>query len=326
MFLNTIYLLIGLVVIVMSAGYFISGSSLLAKRFGIPKLIIGLTIIAVGTSAPEFGVNIISSMNGHNELALGNILGSNIANILLIFGFSTLFVKKITISKNSLTQVSLGLLVAILILAVSMFSFESQSIVQLTQLEGIFLVIFGLFYWFYLYKITRADSQRLEGDDLEQNQLKNIQSTPVLIVIIVTSLIVLLYGSNLVTERAVAVAHLFGISELVIAGTIVAIGTSLPELVTSISAIRQKQYDLLIGNIIGSNIVNTLFILGTSAMIHSIPIHTDGVSYIMMNVLTSVLILIGFTLFQPRVFKRWQGCILVLIYIFFLIANVNNII
>lgn len=309
--------------IVMSAGYFISGSSLLAKRFGIPKLIIGLTIIAVGTSAPEFGVNIIASINGHNELALGNILGSNIANILLIFGFSTLFIKKMTISKNSLTQVSLGLLVSVIILCFGMFSFESQAVVQLTQIEGILLIILGLFYWFYLYKITRADSERLEGDDLDQNQLRSIQSTPVLIAIIIASLVALLYGSNLVTERAVAVAQLFGISELVIAGTIVAIGTSLPELVTSISAIRQKQYDLMIGNIIGSNIVNTLFILGTSVMIQSIPIQTDGVSYIMMNVLVAIVILVGFTLFQPRVLKRWQGFILVLMYVLFLLINMH---
>lgn len=322
MLLSVFYLIIGIILVVVGADYFISGSSLIAKRFGIPKLIIGLTIVAIGTSAPEFGVNIMSSIQGHNELALGNILGSNIANILFIFAGAGLFVKRITISKGSLTQVSLGLLVSVVVLSVGMFSFGLGSLMQITQIEGIVLVVLGLFYWLYLYKVTKSDTERLESDDLEQNKLRNIKSVGALIIIIATSLAVLLYGSSMVTSSAVAIAKLFDISELVIAGTLIAIGTSLPELVTSIQAVRQKQYDLMIGNIIGSNIVNTFFILGASVVIHAIPINKDGISYLMTNVMASVLVLIAFTLFETKTFKRWQAVVLLAIYVLFLITNI----
>lgn len=323
MFLTSVYLILGILLVVIGADYFVAGSSLIAKRFGIPKLIIGLTIIAIGTSAPEFGVNIISSINEHNELALGNILGSNIANILLIFGIGALFAKKINISKNSLTQISLGLLVSIVLLCVAMFSFGVGEEVELTQIEGIVMLIFGLFYWFYLYKITKANTERLEQEDLEENVLRSIKSLGLLVLIVIASLIALLYGSSLVTDSAVTIATMFGISELVIAGTIIAIGTSLPELVTTVSAIRQKQYNLMIGSVVGSNIVNTLIILGVSAVIHSIPIHKDAVLYLMINVLVSVLMIVSFTLFQPRVFRRWQGITLVAGYVLFLIYNLS---
>jgi cation:H+ antiporter len=321
MFLTIFHLIIGIALVVISADYFIAGSSLIAKRFGIPKLIIGLTIVAIGTSAPEFGVNVISSIQGHSGLALGNVLGSNISNILFIFAGAALFTQRVIISRNSLTQVSLGLLITIVILCVGMFSLGLDSFLQITQLEGVALLVIGLFYWFYLYKITQADTERLESDDLEENKLRAIKSFGLLITIIIISLIALLYGSHLVTNSAVTIAQLFGISELVIAGTIIAIGTSLPELVTSIQAARQKQYDLMIGNIVGSNIVNTLFILGTSAVIHAIPINKDGVSYLMMNTLASVLILVGFTLFEPRTFKRWQTILLLCVYVLFLIMH-----
>ncbi len=318
MFSSILFLIIGLLLIIFGADYFIAGSSLVAKRFGIPKLIIGLTVVALGTSAPEFGVNIIASIQGHSELALGNILGSNISNVLVIFAGAAIFAKKVFISKNSLTQVSLTVLVSFVVFALSIFSFgaESRTIVQI---EGLVLLVLGFFYWFYLYKITKAETERLEGDDISDNKLSKVSSVAWVMIITLASLIALLYGSNLVTNSAVFIAQSFGISELVIAGTIIAIGTSLPELVTSIQAVRQKQFDLMLGNIVGSNIVNTLFILGASVLIRAVPVGNDAMPYLYVNSIAPILLLVGFTLFAPRAFKRWQAIFLLAAYGIFLV-------
>lgn len=317
------YLILGLGLIVIGADYFIAGSSYIAKRFGVPKLIIGLTIVALGTSAPEFAVNIISSIQGHNQLAMGNVLGSNIANILLIFAGAALFIKTITISKDSLTQVSLGLLVSIFVIVLCIFSFGLDQSMQISQYKGLALLLLGLFYWLYLYKITKADKERLEVDEIEHNKLQNIKSLSIVIGITLFSLIALLFGSNLATKNAVIIAQSLGIPELIIAATIISIGTSLPELVTGIQAIRQKQFDLLVGNVVGSNIINSLFILGTSALIHSIPVTNDAINYLAINIIASILLLVSFTLFKPRVFKRWQAIVLVIVYIIFLIYTLT---
>lgn len=321
MILHSIFLILGLLLIVFGADYFIAGSSLIAKRFGIPKLIIGLTVVALGTSAPELGVNIVASIEGHSELALGNILGSNISNIFLIFAGAALFVRKISISRNTLAQVSLTVVVSFVILALSIISFGGSPKI-ITQFEGIALLVLGIFYWFYLYKITKADTERLEDENIVDNQFSKISSVPLLILITVISLIALLCGSQLITNNAVWIAQSFGISELVIAGTIVAIGTSLPELVTSIQAVRQKQFDLMIGNVVGSNIVNTLFVLGASVLIRAIPVTSEAVPYLYANSLAAILLLVGFTLFIRLEFKRWQAIVFLALYLGFLVLTV----
>lgn len=320
MILTILLLFVGLILVVIGADYFIAGSSLIAKRFGIPKLIIGLTIVAIGTSAPELAINIISSLGGHNDLALGNILGSNISNIFLIFAGASLFAQKVTISKNSLKQIIVGLSVSIAITLAAFLNFGGN--LQITAVEGLVLVFFGLVYWMYLYKITKSNDERLEDDDIEDNKFKKIQSSWIVLFITVIGLVALLFGSNLVTDSAVAIATILGISELIISGTIIAIGTSLPELVTSIQAIRQKQFDLMIGNVVGSNIVNTLFILSASAIISPIAIHgATSLFFLIANIVAALLLLIAFLFFGKQVFKRWQGVLFLMLYIAFLIFS-----
>ena len=211
MFTTILLLLIGLLLVVVGADYFIAGSSLIAKRFGIPKLIIGLTIVAIGTSAPELAINIISSLGGHNDLALGNILGSNISNIFLIFAGACLFAQKVIISKNSLRQIIVGFSVSIAITLAAFLNFGGN--LQITAVEGLVLVFFGLVYWMYLYKITKSNDERLEDDDIEDNKFKKIQSSWIVLLITVIGLVALLFGSNLVTDSAVAIATILGISD-----------------------------------------------------------------------------------------------------------------
>lgn len=316
MILNIFLLLLGIVLILFGAEYFVMGSSLIAKRFGIPKLIIGLTIVAIGTSAPELAVNLIASIGGHNELALGNILGSNIANVLLIFGISVLFVKSIHISKDSLNQVALSVLVAILLIVVSLiFNFGGKSI---SSTEGVMLILFGLVYWMYLYKLMKNDKERLEADSIEDNKLEKIKSNSVVSLVTLISLGGLLLGSHFATESAVYIAKALGISELIIAGTVIAVGTSLPELVTSIHAVKQKHYDLMIGNIVGSNIMNTFFILGASATINSIPVSKEAVPYLHLALLSVVLLLVGFTFPNRQKFSKWKAIVFLILYVVFI--------
>jgi len=320
MILHAFLLILGLILVVVGADYFVAGSSLIAKRFGIPKLIIGLTIVALGTSAPELGVNVFASIDGYGQIALGNILGSNISNTLLIFGIAALFVKKVSISRNSLTQVSLSVLVSFILLFFALFSFGDGGR-MISQIEGLILTLCGLFYWLYLYKITKANKERLEDEDLSDNKLSKISNLGLVGGITFLSLVALLVGSKIATDSAVFIAEFFGISQLVIAGTVIAISTSLPELVTSIQALRQKQYNLMIGNIVGSNIINSLFILGVSTLINPISIDSLALPYLYINGVVAVLLLVSFTVFVPRQFRRWQAYILIVLYVLFIIFS-----
>ncbi|MFA6565731.1 MAG: hypothetical protein WCT48_03225 [Candidatus Paceibacterota bacterium] len=237
-------------------------------------------------------------------------------------GTSALFVEKIEISKNSLTQVSLAVVVSFIIFALSFLSFDSEAR-MITQTEGLLLLTLGFFYWFYLYKITDIDAERLEDENIADNQLSWVRSIFHLFGVMFLGLIALLFGSDIVTKNAILLAQSFGVSEFIIAGTIIAVGTTLPELVTSIQAVRQKQFDLMIGNIVGSIIVNTLFILGISGVIRPLAIVQESISYLYMNSIASILLLVGFTLFIPREFKRWQSMMLFATLAIFLIFVFN---
>lgn len=321
MIISFLLLFLGLILIIYAADYFVGAASLLAKRFGIPKLIIGLTVIAAGTSLPELGVNITSAIAGHSEIAVGNILGSNVANILLVLGVSVLFTKTLRISQNTLTQIAFSTLVSLVIGVLALISLLGNTD-TLTQLEGIILVAGGLFYWFYLYKITRENKERLESDDLTENKLEKLSNT-IASIIVFASLLVLLYGSSLVTESIINLAALFNISNIVIAGTVVAVGTSLPELITSIQAVRQKQYNLMIGNIVGSNIINSLMVLGLTALVSPITLSQKAFGYVLINIIVAVILLIIFTFPQRQKIHTWKGYVLLVLYVAFLIWSLT---
>lgn len=315
MFQAIIILLLGLICIFVSADYFVSGSSLLARRFGIPKLIIGLTIVAIGTSAPELAVNVFAAIRNETDLVLGNVLGSNIANVLLIFAVANLFVKKVSISKDSLTQISVSVIAALAVSALAWFGLSGG----IAKLEGLALIFAGLVYWMYLYRITVQDKERLVIEDIAEQKLDRFSSNLVVALITLFCLVVLLFGSHLVTGQAVIIAHALGISELVIAATVIAIGTSLPELVTSIQAVRRRQYDLMIGNVVGSNVVNSLFVLGLSSVINKIHIAGPSQPYLTMHIFAPLLLLLGFTIAKPRTFSRMYSFLFLIIYVGFII-------
>ncbi len=319
MAIQVILFIAGLVMIVAGADFFISGCSIIARRFGIPKLVIGLTIMAVGTSAPELGVNITASIQDHGDIALGNILGSNISNLLLIFPIALLFSKKVALSAGSILQSTIAAAVSFIILLFALVSFDSSGS-YISKAEGLLLILLVFVYWFYLYKITVADKEELLDNEPEAVHILDKVSSPALLnIIAVVSLGVLLAGSHITTANAVLIARLWGVSELTIAGIIIAIGTSLPELVTSIQAVRQRHYDLMIGNIVGSNIINTLFILGTSALIRPMAVAQEAMAYLLMNCAASVLLLVGAKYLLPGPLKQQIALIFIITYILFLI-------
>lgn len=255
-FLHIILLAAGFLMLVKGADWFVDGTSGVARKMGIPQLVVGLTIVAMGTSAPEAAVSITAALKNNAEIAIGNVVGSNILNILIILGITAVIVS-VAIQKSTL-KVEIPYMIAITIVLI----FMGMTGGEISRLEGIILWILFITYLTYLFFMAKNNKE--EDTEVTDSTLK-------LIVLAVVGLAVIVLGSNVTVDSATAIAEIVGLSERFIGLTIVALGTSLPELVTSVTAARKGNADIAIGNIVGSNIFNILFILGTTALITPIP-------------------------------------------------------
>ena len=281
--MHIIILFIGFILLMKGADFFVDGACAIAKRFGISEMVIGLTIVAMGTSLPEAAVSLAAAWKGNADISVGNVVGSNILNILIILGITSV-ITELMIQKNTIRYEMPFL---ILITAVLLFMGMDGKI---AFYEGIILWILFLVYLGYLFKISKAEttdrieisnqteaettaSTKIENIDLVKTDFVNKQGMSVLKSIVFTwiGLVMIIVGSNFAVDAASSIARLIGLSERFIGLTIVALGTSLPELVTSVTAARKGSADIAIGNIVGSNIFNILFVLGTTALIISIP-------------------------------------------------------
>ena len=249
-------LAIGFFMLVKGADYFVDGAAGIATKFGIPQLVVGLTIVAMGTSAPEAAVSITGAMNGAADIAVGNVVGSNILNILIILGI-TGFITTVAVQKSTL-MIEMPFMMAITGLLIVL----GMSGNDINFIEGILLWVWFIIYLAYLYFLAKKGSEE-----------ESIEDRPVwkLILFILVGGAVVVWGANISVNAATALAQAIGISEKFIGLTIVALGTSLPELVASVTAAKKGNADIAIGNIVGSNIFNILFVLGTSALIIPIP-------------------------------------------------------
>lgn len=303
MLLDLILLVFGFVLLIKGADYFVDGASSLATRMCIPPIIIGLTVVAMGTSAPEAAVSISSALHGSNAIAIGNVLGSNIANIFLILGF-TAMITTLTVQKNTVRYEIpfVGFITLLLCWMGARYGMISRAG------AGCLLGLFTAFL-IYLYFISR-------NTECELDTPKTLSPAKIAL-FIVLGLIALVWGSNLTVESACALARYVGVSERVIGLTIIAIGTSLPELVTSVIAARKGESDIAIGNIVGSNIFNILFVLGVAGVILPIPFNPaflfDGAIAVM-----AVLLLFMFTA-RTKTLTRTRGIFFVLMYIAYLV-------
>jgi cation:H+ antiporter len=307
MVLNVVLLLAGFVTLIKGADFMVAGASSIARRMKVSMLIIGLTIVAFGTSAPELTVNIINSYNGRNEAIFGNVIGSNIFNLLFILGFTGTIYPLVVQKKSVKYEVPISL-VAVFILWALVNDVKLKGAEQdiLTRLDAILLLVGFLFFMYYIYRSMQEQS------DSEEN-IKEY-TVFISIVMIISGIAMLIGGGYLVTENAVGIAQKFGLSDKLIGLTILAVGTSLPELATSVVAAYKRSTDIAIGNVIGSNIFNFFFIMGINGLIK--PVAYISVLNTDMYVLvagTVVLLITMFTLSRNKL-DRWEAVILLMSY------------
>ena len=305
MILNILLLIVGFVILIKGADYFVDGSSSLARNFKLSAMFIGLTIVSFGTSAPEFAVSIQSMLNGSGDIVMGNVIGSNILNILLIIGVSALVhalnVKNNTVKKEipimMLVTIILSILVCDKIFGAANNNFSLQ--------DGIVLcIVFGIFIY---YLISMMRNKKEEDDDIPTYKM------PKTILMIVFGLAGIILGSNFVVRGASEIATALGVSERMISLTIVALGTSLPELVTSVTATRKGEYDIAIGNVVGSNIFNIGVVLGIPSVIFG-GVGNVNVSFIDIGaMILSALLLFIFSMNDKKI-KKWEGFVMLAVF------------
>lgn len=313
MALSFVLLVLGLVLVIKGADSLVDGASSLAKRLRIPEIVIGLTVVAFGTSAPELVVNVFAGIAGRNELVLGNVIGSNVFNTLLILGIAGL-IYPLDVQRNSVRReipFSIIITIILFVLCNDRILFKSAEN-RLSRIDGLVLLVLFAVFLFYTFGLSKSKST----SSVEMNVYSQ-KKTWIYIVLGFTGLLV---GGKLVVDQAVTIARELHVSEKLIGLTIVSMGTSLPELATSTVAAFKKRCDLAVGNVVGSNIFNILLILGVSAEIS--PIRYNRVFNFDLYVFglgTLLLFMAMFTL-KSRKLDRWEAFILLIIYIIYMIA------
>lgn len=309
MLIDILLLLAGFVALIFGANTLVDAASSLAARWGVPSIVIGLTIVAFGTSAPELVVNVFAATSGSTDMVLGNVLGSNIFNVLGILGISALIYPLTVKSNTTWIEIPLSFLAAICVLVIASDVFlDGTGSNVISRSDGIILLLFFLI--FLVYNLVVATS----GGADEELETKNY-STWKAVLFIVLGLAGLVIGGRLIVTSAVSIAEVIGLSERVIGLTVVSIGTSLPELATSVIAVRKRNVDIAIGNVVGSNIFNIFLILGVSGSIVPLEINPASLFDIMVNIITGLLLFIFVFTGRGRKVERWEGAVFVIGYI-----------
>ena len=308
-----ILLVIGFVCLVKGADFFVSGSSAIARHFNIPAFIIGLTIVAFGTSMPEAAVSVTAAMKGANGIAVGNVLGSNMFNLLVVLGFSAL-IKACPVSKAMMKfEYPLSVIAAAVIMLMCIG--KGQHALVLSRPDGIILL--AIFTFFIVFTIKNVMSSKEETvlaaeDAHDEDEAEGAVSLPKSIVLSITGIAGIIVGGDLVVDCASDIAASFGIDDVLIGLTVVALGTSLPELVTSIVAAVKGETDIAVGNVVGSNLFNLLFVLGLSVTIH--PIEVTMASIYDSAILIFVSIIAAVPMIRRQSLSRAWGILMLLMY------------
>lgn len=306
MFIEILLLIVGMVLLIKGADLFVEGSSKIAKALKIPSLIIGLTLVSMGTSAPEASVSINASINNLKDLSIGNVVGSNIFNTLFIIGACAPFTP-LVISKD-MKRYDLPIMIAMYLVLI-LFSFVISPLV-LNLFESIILLV--LFVGYILFLIYRAKKNPPVEEKAEEKKISIFKN----IIFAVVGLAAIIFGGDMVVDNAALIAKRLGMSEALVGLTIVAVGTSLPELVTSVVASIKKENDIAIGNVIGSNIFNVLLILGTTSTIKPLSLNSDALFDLIVLFASGAFVLL-ISLFGKNM-KKWQGALFVLCYVAYL--------
>lgn len=299
--LQIVLLAIGFAMLMKGADWFVEGASAVADRLGIPLIVIGLTIAAMGTSLPEAAVSISAATKGSAGITIGNVVGSNIMNVLVILGLTGV-IRKVTVQKNTIRyEIPFTILITALLAGLGL---ADQKI---NRFEGVILWAFMILYLAYLYWLTKHGVPL--GDMPEVDKSEPVWK---MIVMIVVGIVMIVWGSDISVDAATALAKMFGMSERLIGLTIVAFGTSLPELVTSVTAAIKGKADIAVGNIVGSNIFNILFVVGTTALITPVTYSSDFLVDSLVAVATMILLLVCVA--RKKELGRPAGIVMLLAY------------
>ena len=311
-------LIVGLVLLVWGADRLVDGASALAKRIGVSDLVVGLTIVAFGTSMPEFVVNMVSVADGATDLAITNILGSNIINTLVILGCSAVVFPVVAQRGTIRFDIPMNILAGILVLLFVSVSVPIDSYAGLSRLEGGVLLAFFVLFLVYTFRTAKQGSS--------DNKSSSAAVLPVwkCLLLVVVGLVCLVVGGEMIVKSATAIAHRLNVAESVIGLTIVALGTSLPELATSVVAAFKRNSDIAVGNVIGSNIFNVFFILGTSAVIRPLPAYDSIRTDALLTAVSAALVLALVLTNRQHAIKRWGGAVLLIVYAAYLSYRLMN--
>ena len=307
MIINTILLIIGFVILIKGADIFVDGASNVASNFKVSKMLIGLTIVSFGTSAPEFAVSVKSILSGNGDIVLGNVIGSNILNILLILGVSSLFhsliVKNTTVKKELPITLLITTLFSVLL---SDHLFDTRVTNSFTRSDGIVLLLFFLVFIYYLISMMR--------NKVDNNNDSVQMKLPKAFIFTILGIVAIVLGSNLVVDSASYIAKTMGVSQRMIGLTIIALGTSLPELVTSIIATKKGEYDIAIGNVVGSNIFNIGIVIGLPVTLFG------GINNIAFNMIDLIIMIVAAILlflfsFNDYKITKKEGVVFLLLFV-----------
>jgi cation:H+ antiporter len=307
--------IIGIIILIKGADLLVDGATSVAKRIGISTIVVGLTIVSFGTSAPELVINIFASIKGKSDIAIGNVLGSNIANILLVLSISAVIYPIVFKSNTKWKEIPFSLL-AIIVFAfmVNDSFFNGDSFSGLTRSDGLVLLSFFVIFLYYSFSISKVGVENIDESP------SRLYSLPRSILMMIIGLAGLTIGGRWIVNGAVSIATAFGISEAFIASTIIAIGTSLPELATSAVASYKRNVDIAVGNVIGSNIFNIFFVLGISSIINPLPFSQSLRINVWVVIIATLLLFLFMFIDKRHILKRWEGVVFIMLYIGYIIS------
>jgi cation:H+ antiporter len=307
--LTYVFLILGFILLIKGADFFVDGSSSIAKLLRIPTAIIGLTIVAFGTSAPELSVSFSAAIQGQNEIAISNVLGSNIFNLMVVTG-ACAAIAAIPVNANIIKkEFPFSIFAAVLLL---IFSLTGSSNLQIARYEGVILL--ALFVFYIVCQVMGALKSRKETDE---DPMEEVLSPFKSVIFVIIGAVMIMYGGDFVVDSASVIAASFGLTETLIGLTVVAFGTSLPELVTSIVASRKGENDLAVGNVVGSNLFNILMILGISTSINPVPLNQTAIYDCLILIIFSVLVL--FFCWTKKRLARIEGFVMLAAYAIYMI-------
>lgn len=318
MLLNSGLIIAGLVLLILGANWLVEGASSIAKKLGISALTIGLTVVAFGTSAPELAVNMVSATSGNTDLALGNIVGSNIFNVFMILGLAAL-ISPIGVQRTTVrVEIPFNMLASlVLIVLANDVLIDKGNTAVISRVDGIVLMLLFCVFMYYNFLTGKSSPDEIAPTIEKRNGWLSV-------IMVIGGLGLLVAGGKLIVTGAVDIALKLGISQSVIGLTIVAAGTSLPELATSVIAAYKNKPEIAIGNVIGSNVFNGLFILGLSASITPIPVYYNANSDLLMNILAGLLMFTFALTGQGRRIDRKEGALLVAVFVAYTIFLINK--